>query len=446
VDASIERFRTETKPFLDDWRSIDLRVIASRAVDKWIYGAIRVVLDSSNPSTATRQDLPSTDGLLVAHERWEIKRLDELLNSLSSGELHVQGKTIIVENANQNPKMNYSFQRMNRQDSQQRLAVGSYSLYLQSWASIQMIDGNSEVIDTSLRSSNPPWDGVIDLLTNFLNKSPGFISSMSTKLVEIVAPVVVNIAEASLNEENGVIVKVEVAPSIATDFVAFSAIGHLEDGSQVRLHETKKSVLDQRHFSIEVAFPRKPVLVVGILTYHDLDVDRVELFGKPRRGINPRLAVLQGEKLENFLISMKEEKDKLFEDKVSILFHILGLSPGHYGQLNQETSPDILVFPDSDDWALVVECTEREIDIKNKLSKLATRTKILVAAMPGVSVYPVVVTKFPRIMLNDTDKITATKERISVVTSDDFERLLQFAIEGAVPNRIRDFILGLIPF
>lgn len=445
MDTSIEHFRTETRPFVDDWRSIDLRVIASRAGDKWIYGAIRIVLDPSDPSTATRRDLPSLDGLLVVHERWEIKRLDELLNSLSSGELHVRGETIIVENANQNPKMNYSFQRMTRQDSQQRLAVDSYSLYLESWAGIQMIDGNNEVIDSSLRSSSPPWDGVIDLITNFLNKSPKFVSSKSTKLVEIVAPVSVNITEACLNEKNGVIVKVEVAPSIATDNVALSAIGHLEDGSQVRLRETKKTVLDQTHFSIEVTFPRKPFLVDVILTYRNLDVDREKLFGKPRRGINPRLSILQEEKLESFLTSLTTEKDKFFEDKVSILFHILGLSPGHYGRVNQD-NPDILVFPDSDDWALDVECTEHEIDLNNKLSKLATRTKLLVAAMPGVSVYPVVVTKFPRVMLNDTDKEKAAKERISVVTSDDFERLMQLAIEGAGPKKTRDFILGLIPF
>jgi hypothetical protein len=446
MDVSIERFRAETRPFADGWKSIDLRVIASRSVDKWIYGAMRIVLDSSDPSTATRQDLPSIEGLLVVHERWEIKRLDELLNSLSSGELHVRGETVIVENANTNPKMNYSFQRMTRQDSSLRLAVGSYSLYLESWAGIQMIDGNNEIIDSSLRSGTPPWDGVIDLITNFLNKSPKFVSSMSTKLVEIVAPVSVNITETSLNEENVVTVKVEVAPLIATDFVALSAIGHLEDGSQVRIRETKKTVLDKTHFNIGVTFPRKPFLVDVILTYHDLDVDRAKLFGKPRRGITPRLAVLQEEeKLENFLSSLTVEKDKFFEDKVSILFHILGLSPGHYGRVIQD-NPDILVFPDSDDWVLEVECTEKEIDISNKLSKLATRTKILVAALPGVSVYPVVVTKFPGVMLNNTDKEKAAKEQISILTSDNFERLLQLALEGADPNKVRDFILGLIPF
>jgi hypothetical protein len=413
-------------------------------VDKWIYGAIRVVLDSGKPSTKVRQALPCVDGLLVAHERWEIKRLDELLNSLASGELLVGGKTIIVENANQNPKMNYIFQRVTRPYSQQRLAVGSYALYLQSWAGIQLIDGNNEAFDSSLRSSNPPWDGVSDLLKNFLNESPNFVSSQLTKLVEVIAPIVVNIEKASLNEENEVKVKIEVAPSIAQDLVALSAIGFLEDGSQVRLRENKKTTLDQTHFSIKVAFPRKPFLVYAILTYRGLDIDRAELLGKPRRGINPRLAAFQEEKLDNFLISLTEEKDKLFEDKISLLFHILGFSPGHYGRVNQDL-PDILVFPDSDDWMLAVECTEKEIDLKDKLSKLATRTKLLVVAMPGVSVYSVVVTKFPRAMINETDKEKAAKERISILTSDDFERLLQLAIEGVPPNRVRD-LLGLIPF
>ncbi len=444
MDANIERFRTETRPFLSDWKSINLRVIATRSTDKWIYGAMRIILDSGDPTPRTRQDLPTVDGLLVAQEQWGIERLDELLDMLSSGELHVQDVTIVVENANQNSKMNYSFQRVSKQDAQQRLAVGSYSLYLQSWAGNRMIEENSEAIESSLRSGSRPWDGITDLLRNFLNISPNFVSSMPTKLVEIIAPVVVNIVHASLNEDNKVRVTVVVAPSVDKDLVALSVVGYLDDGSQLRLRETKKTIVDQTHFGFEVTFPRKPILVVAILTYHNLDVDRAELFGKPKKGINPRLAILQEEKLENFLISLKQEKDRLFEDKVSILFHILGLSPGHYGRVEQD-HPDILVFPDSDDWALDVECTEQEIDLNNKLSKLATRTKLLVATMPGVSVYPVVVTKFPRYMLNDTDKEKAGKEQISIVTSDDFERLLQLAIEGVPPAKVRDYVLGLIP-
>src|SRR2546425_6511940 len=142
MEVNVERFRVEVAPFLGDWKSIDLKVIASRLGDKWIYGTVKAVLDSSDPTSPTRQDLPSLDGLLIAHERWDIRRLEDLLTSLSSGELQIQGRTIIVENANTNPKMNYTFERSTRRDSNQRLGIGSYALYLQSWGGTAMLEGN----------------------------------------------------------------------------------------------------------------------------------------------------------------------------------------------------------------------------------------------------------------------------------------------------------------
>jgi hypothetical protein len=109
MDAHVSRFGEEVNALLSDWKSIDLRVIASRSGDRWIYGAVRAVLDSTDPSVPTRQDLPAIDGLLVAHERWDIRRLPDLLDSLSSYQLQVQGYTIVVGNANTNPSRSYAF-------------------------------------------------------------------------------------------------------------------------------------------------------------------------------------------------------------------------------------------------------------------------------------------------------------------------------------------------
>ena len=91
---------------------------------------------------------------------------------------------------------------------------------------------------------------------------------------------------------------------------------------------------------------------------------------------------------------------------------------------------------------LNVECTEREPDLNNHLSKLTTRTKLLKTTY-AVPVYPVLVTKFPRDVLNTTDQEKATKESISILTADDFGTLIQMAIEGASPTRVCEYILGL---
>jgi hypothetical protein len=150
------------------------------------------------------------------------------------------------------------------------------------------------------------------------------------------------------------------------------------------------------------------------------------------------------DKLEDFLASLKDEKDKQFEDRVALLLHVLGLSPGYYGRAYQDNA-DFVAFSDSEDWALNVECTTREIDVHDKLSKLATRTNLLRASMPGISVHPVLVTRFRRDLVNETEKEKARVEKISVVAADDFDTLLRMAIEGTEAAKVRDYILSLIP-
>lgn len=445
MEANITRFLEGVGPLLGDWKSIDLKVIASRSNDKWVYGVVKAVLDSSDPAAPTRQDLPSIDGLLVAHERWEIKKLPDLMESLSSYQLEVQGHELVVENANTSPPMNYLFESMSRRDAIQRLGISSYALYLQSWGGQPMIEGDLRLtLDTRLRVGKYPWDGLSDLLRNFVMVSPNYSSSMPTKLVEVIAPVAAWITEANLVGPNILEVEIEKSPSVSVWDLDLSTISYVAGEGQLRTRESEKTVVDETHFAFKVAFPKPVQLAVALLTYHGLDVDRVEIFGKPLEGINPRLAIVWQDELEVFLASLKDEKDKFFEDRVSILFHVLGLSPGHYGRAYQNNA-DIIVFSNLNDWALSLECTTREIDLHDKVSKLATRTKILTAAMPGVSIHPVLVTRFPRALVNETEKDKARAENISVVTADDFETLLRMAIDRTEAPKVRDYLLSLIP-
>jgi hypothetical protein len=66
----------------------------------------------------------------------------------------------------------------------------------------------------------------------------------------------------------------------------------------------------------------------------------------------------------------------------------------------------------------------------------------LVAAIPNISILPVI--KFARAMLNDADKEKAEKEKIGILTLDNFEGLPQLAIEGGDSNKVRDFSLRLV--
>jgi hypothetical protein len=322
------------------------------------------------------------------------------------------------------------------------LGISSYTFYLQSWGAQQMIEGDLRLtLDTKLRVGEHPWDGIEDLLTNFVGVSPNYKGPTPSKLVEVIAPVSVWIADATFSGSDGMIVNVEKSPTLSATELGLSSIGYMAGEGQVRSRAFQKSVVDDTHLTFKVTFPKTVQLAIAILTYHQLDVDSAKIFGK---GINPRLVMLREDKLEDYLTSLKDEKDKLFEDRVSLLLHFLGLSPGHYGRAYQDNA-DIVAFANSGDWALNVECTTRNIDLNDKLSKLATRTKLLAAYMSGVSVYPVLVTRFPRVLINETEKDKARVENISLVTADEFDTLMRMAIECAEVAKVRDYILSLIP-
>lgn len=185
-----------------------------------------------------------------------------------------------------------------------------------------------------------------------------------------------------------------------------------------------------------------PARTTVILTYGGVEVDRTELFTPP----NPRLAVFlkfahDWDRFHSLLVSSRGRE---FESCFTVLLQLLGFSPAHYGGTSL-AGPDVVAFPMGENWLLAVECTEREPDIGNKLSKLATRAKEINQAIAGYVVYPVIVTSLTRAVLNQTDLEKAQKEKISVVTRDEFQGLLDLVVENAVPGKVRDYILTLIP-
>ncbi len=433
-------------PSIKDWNSVDVRVIALRSGETWNHALVRLVLDSAKPSKVDLTDLPNIEGVLVAHKSLDIKELDALLESLSVGELDINGKKVNLKSSNTNPPLNYSYSRIPRPAAQQQLAISSAALYVQFWSGQSVVTdwGDFDKIETALRASKHPWDGFDDLYTGFGNVSPNFARSRAIRLIEVIAPIAVWITKASIQQDNRLTVEVKASPAISVGDAVLSAIGYFEGNTQERIQSESRKLISPGHFSFHVTFSQRLLLVKGILVYRKMDVDRVELLGKPRLEVNPRLVIIQEDGPEAFLESLRKENDKLFEQKISNLFHMLGLSVGHYGKL-ADNNPDLLAFSNSNDWVLVVECTEREPDINNHFTKLATRTKLIPAKTPNTKAYSVLVTKFPRSMLNETEKDRAMKERVSVVTSDDFESLLKMAIEGPTESKVLERIREMIP-
>lgn len=159
----IKQFRKKVLPFLSDWRSIDLRIVAYHFQDVWFFNAVRAILDLTSPSESTRKDLPKIANLLVAHERWDIARIDELLASISKGEI-VVGKDIVhikrFDGQNMKPIPHPQFRFKNRKDCKSTFGTDYASFVLEEYESSRIPYEEEEIIDHQLRSSPKPWDGL----------------------------------------------------------------------------------------------------------------------------------------------------------------------------------------------------------------------------------------------------------------------------------------------
>lgn len=438
LNEKVERFRESIRPYLDDWQSIDIRVIAHRSKEGyWLFSTVYAVLDSTPPSAPTRGDLPSLDGLLVAHERWSMDRLDTLLSSISNGKLSVGKETVHIERfvgQNWRPSdLSFNFYERNRCKDEFRLDSGSF--VLSSWESDSMGHDEVEKIDRRLRLAYPPWDGLADLRQNFTGLQ-GW-KAREQQYFSILAPLGVRIRQAELDEEKVRLV-IERNAQVTHEGISISIIAHLPDGS---IERVKLPI----HRDDTVIPLQRPTKIILILSYKDEVVERIEKFGKPSALGSPEILVMDDLiGLDGFATSLRESRGKNLEVAASLLFGMLGFSAANYGMMTGNL-PDILAFSRTDGSVLVIECTAGEPDLANKLTKLATRSKGISRILERAQVLPVMVTALDRMMINTTDKEKAAKEEIAIVTKDEIRILIQMALNGASAKEVHQYLFGLVP-
>lgn len=435
----VQLFREAIEPFISLWRSIDLRVIAHISKEShWLFSSVRAVLDHQDALASRRIDLPSIPRVLVAHERWEIGRLDELLASVSNAELKVKGEVVqlkSLDGQSLRPMRTPSFGRWDRARCRSEFGIDFASFVLRGWESISGLSHEDiDAIEAALRCAEPPWDGLVDIRENFVRYRKDLASNLTYASFEVVAPLGLRLFQASDLEANKVLAIVETSSPTIPKEVSLSVIAKLPDGAIERIRHPM-SVREEKQSAV-IPLPKEPSKASLILTYGGLDVDRMEFF----RTANPRFRVLEelGAGTETLWTFFEEARGRPLEDAFALLLHLLGFSPAHYGATDLD-APDIVAYPDVDTWLLVVECTGQEPELGNKMTKLASRAKRISQAT-GLETHRAVVTTLPRSVIGRTDLEKATAEDIAIISRDEVRRLIQMIKEGAKPIDVRDYL------
>lgn len=448
MSEGIEYFRNAIKPFFEDWKSIDLRVIAIRSSEgKWIFNSIKAIFDSANPNLPVTQNLPNIQHLFVAHERWPITQLDKLLNSISKGVLTICNENIEIKWFNGNdwiPPTPIRFEFINRDWAQTRFKLdnAAYQLSTSSSSSNAFSRELLEQIKTSLRCYDPPWENLSDLREDFIGLSQRYASNEENSSVYILAPMGVRLADSSTIHGQSININIEKSPGIKGKDIFFSIIAKTQGDSRIRLRKPSSKIGNTNQLlNTKIKLPISPSNVKLIVCYKGVDVDEKELFGKGQPFVNPRIAALEniGMGIDGLEKLFESARGHRLENGVALLLHLLGFSPAPYG-LTQQEVPDIIAFPDEGNWFLVVECTESNIDANNKLSKLAMRTKKIQNDIKGFKPYPVLITKLDRKMINSTDLDKAAKEQIVIVAREELQHLIRMTMEEIKPSKVQKYL------
>ena len=435
-------FKAFINQFMDNWRTIDIRVLAWKIEIGWLFHQIRIVLDSELVTKPTFEDIPKIDNLLVIHERWDINKLKQLLDSLETAELKIGGETIQIKTWNGqqwNPLTNLDYRYHDKDTPFHKYGINYMSCSLEGYSSRQVNYNEKDIINHQLRTYKHPWDGLKDLRMNFLSIDEQWSSNDHSNLI-IIAPVSLKINEVQL-ENNDIIVNIEKSDMIKFDDILLSIISHYEDNEISRINQpiTQNKTIVKLH--------KTPIKSKIMINYRKHVPDSKEIYGYTT---NQRIKVYQelsGE-IQDFLESVTEGGKRVsrsFEAKMSLLFHLLGFSPAYYGY-GSEAVPDILVFDKDNKLVMVVECTLQQPDINNKLSKLSSRTKIIEETIPEIKVLPVLITVLSRDRINKSDEDKAKIESIAIITSKELDSLITMGLEQVSTTVIFDYIQTLIPF
>lgn len=291
-------------------------------------------------------------------------------------------------------------------------------------------------IDWSLKANDPPYDGMMELLTQYrLGRYNGEFAYLEVPAVHIAeldydSPVSGEVAEPSVFFPNA------LDPSfLSLGILIYKGEGVVErlliSGDDLIWSEIESST-SQKYGRGRVDIPLGAAIKCFVsyqgVTQHERWIADPGLFPNWRR-TTYEWADRGCEALRDFLFEEKKpRKDSLdFEVGVAGLLWMLGFGVFHLETKRLKDNPDLIVTTQGGRMALV-ECTIGVIDTDDKLAKLLSRSRSLKdqlskSGSAHVDLLPILVTALPADQVMDIEK--ATKFGIVVLTKETLSSVLE---------------------
>ncbi len=91
------KFREAIKPYIDGWKSVEIRSVCFSAHERWINLGTRIILSEKTKEIISINSLPEFPRFKTFYEVHDISKLDGLLTQLEKGSITVNSKDIFFK-------------------------------------------------------------------------------------------------------------------------------------------------------------------------------------------------------------------------------------------------------------------------------------------------------------------------------------------------------------
>jgi len=439
----IQKFLEAISPLRKDYATIDVRVVAFRWKEHWMNLCTRAILSPDRPRRYKFIPPSGLRDMFVDIDYLPIDELDRFLDVFDSGSLVWKDKEVVFkrpEAGGLGAPYSPSFRVSARRWSRERLGFDFHSYVLAGWEGVVPATiGNDgfEKLESMLASLKLPFKGVGDLVRTYTG-NPGLEGPSSGSTFETIAPVWLRFEPESHLRGDRAVVRVLTHPGYKAGEVSVGIVQ--SEGPEV-LHRgrTRLSVSSRQEEKVilegEVGVDRRTEQVTLLLSYRGTSVDRLELFRNRVGRRNPRLSVVASvdPQLTSFREGItgraKKTPGKAFEQAVVTLLTCLGFSCLYTG--GDERNPDALAWAVSPSVVFVVECTIGEPDLRNKVTKFASRLRHVKAVSEIGEAVGVLATALSRETINPADLERMTTDGILLLDEAAIRELQELAERGA---------------
>lgn len=440
----VQSFMDATQGLMEDYRAIELRLVAFKWETNWVNLCTRAVLSTWKPKrfrfSAAPPDLPE---LLIVGAYLPMRDLDRIFDVFESGKLDWKDSTICYQRIDHSGLGNpYSprFSSYKRDNSRKWLDMDSRCFLLSGSEATIMESIRSEgveLLESKLASLDTPFGGLNDLVKTYTG-SGRFENPSSYSQLEIIAPVWLRFEPGSVLESERAIVKALMREGHKPEE---ASVGIIEKDGNVVIRRDRKPLQiasrgKEKQLSLQSEIPvtSQSNEIQLLLSYRGDSVDRLDLYRNRVSGRNPIMSVASSldPNLENFKKALDGEAKKPskgFERAFVELLSFLGFSCIHVGA-EDEANPDILAWGLDPSVVFVIECTIAEPDLRNKATKFIARVRHIESVSPNAKAIGVLATSLSQELINPADLERLKSDRIVLIDRERSLELLGLAEDG----------------